>query len=184
MRDLNSIASTEELVFAMIEAYIHQHESKVYGLNQNVWRGTSPNISAVFENYLAIYIGNILGPRYQVVCDFPITLVLPNIPKYQEVTLQRTEGYPYVQRKPDIIVYDNENKHIKAIFDLKIDIGRTENWIQESKEKISIFEDALSLSFNGRDQKRTKIDLIYNKKLFYAFVMLNQGNGRSKQYQK
>lgn len=46
--DIDKIITTEDLIIEMRNAYIRQHENKVFGKNSNVLRGTSPNIASEF----------------------------------------------------------------------------------------------------------------------------------------
>ncbi|MFZ1971045.1 MAG: hypothetical protein WAU65_02610 [Candidatus Nanoarchaeia archaeon] len=121
-----------------------------------VHRGRSPSLSSFFEFTLAEELSKAY-PNYNFYVDYPIRLLDEN-----DISI-KTKGQSI---NPDIMISDKENKILKAIIEIKIDIG----YIDVNREKLSkrdsYLKQAKKIKFNlivgaYSDKEKEKNETIY-----------------------
>ena len=168
----------KKLVFKMKEAYREKHERKQ--LSPNVWRGTSENCSAEFENQMGMALGKIFGDGYEVLVAYTVTLKRRE-EDYTPTKRRKKNGElsmrKHDSREPDILIYRKSDHHIIAIFDLKNDVSRTsEEWVEKAVKDRQLYKSATGITFKSKVPHTKPIELVCEKEIPYLFIILNGEN--------
>lgn len=182
-----SIKKMEDLIFEMARIYKERHQQKE--LDFNVWRGTSKNCSAEFEDLIGKLVGEILGEDYVILVSYNISVYLPEAYWVKTKKIKK-DGNPVIKknesREPDVLIYHKDTKEIIGILDLKNDVGYTSfDWVKQAINTIQLLKIGREITYNPKDQEE-KIILNCPKEFYYGFVILNLQNNHDKfpEYEK
>lgn len=107
------IKAITNVLISLNEKAILNHKKKLKN-KSNVYVGRSPSLASFFEETFATELSKVFPSTYSFYIDYPITILNKN-----ETPLQTQAIYP------DIMIA-NKNKEIKAIIELKLDLGHVD----------------------------------------------------------
>lgn len=135
-------------------------------------RGTSHVISSITEDLFAAYIDQIvLGPEYQIWVDPQITIN----------GLMNSSGKRPLLIRPDICIFHVKTRTIKAVFDIKMDLGYKRNeFIGQVKEAVRKLKKWRIRT--GKSQTMLGDSALrFSKELKWIYIVMNSGNISEKQ---
>ncbi len=152
--------------------------------NTRVILGRSPSFSSFFESTLAKELSKVY-PNFYFYVDFPIRIL-------NEENKSIKNGGQSIY--PDIMIVDKENKLLKAIIEIKLDIGYVNLDREENSKRDNDFEKANKIRFNklvgaySREEKEEneEIMLSISPKIKKIAIIVTKKNshGREKGFEK
>lgn len=146
------------------EGIINKYETENTKLQkmekQGIFRGHRTTMSTEIEDNIALLIKNILPNNYQIFIDPSITINKKNY-------------------RPDIIIIDNNTLQVKAMLEIKANMGYcrdAKKELEQLKNKHKVFYDCKNLNLKYSISKPSEKEIIYSKKTKCFFIVYSNEN--------